>query len=278
MESTKEDGLRQLIVDLYAELKSGDRIARKMDISRKTVYRLLHEAGVNLPHVNHPEVSSRRKGLQGETALAAARDYKDGMKLSDLQTKYGVGETAIRRAATDAGVELRPHGAQSRRIKDEDAKEMARLYQEDHWSQAQISAKFRCAQAVVSRALKEQGVKILRNVRGSQHGNWKGGKMTTGQGYIYIYVDVDDPMASMRTRTGYVLEHRLVMARKLGRPLADNESVHHINGDRSDNSDGNLQLRQGKHGAGTIYQCADCGSLHVVPVKIKNIHSSKDYF
>lgn len=37
-------------------------------------------------------------------------------------------------------------------------------------------------------------------------------------------------------------EHRLVMERKLGRPLRDNENCHHIDGDRAHNDESNLEL------------------------------------
>ena len=41
---------------------------------------------------------------------------------------------------------------------------------------------------------------------------------------------------------GYVREHRLVAEQMIGRPIGPDEIVHHINGDKLDNSQSNLQV------------------------------------
>lgn len=44
------------------------------------------------------------------------------------------------------------------------------------------------------------------------------------------------------SNTGYVLEHRLVMEKKIGRYLARDELVHHIDGNRENNNINNLEI------------------------------------
>lgn len=72
--------------------------------------------------------------------------------------------------------------------------------------------------------------------------SWKGGKTKMKNGYILIKLSPDDFFYPMVSNNGYVLEHRLVMAKLLGRLLSPKEIVHHINDIRDDNRQCNLQL------------------------------------
>ena len=66
----------------------------------------------------------------------------------------------------------------------------------------------------------------------------------TMDGYVKIKVAAD------RNRRNFVLEHRFVMERHIGRPLLKHEDVHHINGVRDDNRLENLQLWESSHPSG----------------------------
>ena len=58
------------------------------------------------------------------------------------------------------------------------------------------------------------------------------------------------------------------MQQHLGRALRHEETVHHINGDKTDNQLENLQLRTGRHGKHVAYRCLDCGSQRVAPITV----------
>lgn len=76
----------------------------------------------------------------------------------------------------------------------------------------------------------------------SKHPAWKGGKITDYFGYAQIKLSPDDFFYPMANSNSYVREHRLIMARHLGRNLHRWEIVHHKNHIRDDNRIENLQL------------------------------------
>ena len=96
--------------------------------------------------------------------------------------------------------------------------------------------RLRCVQC----AIKAGVVNYAHCHKGKLNPRWKGIKRNK-EGYSLIWVDPTDFFHSMAT-TNYVLEHRLVMAKHLGRNLHRWEIVHHKNHIKDDNRIENLQL------------------------------------
>ncbi len=80
--------------------------------------------------------------------------------------------------------------------------------------------------------------KRMPQTSGEKNYGWKGGRQKNSHGYILVYKP-NHPFCNKRR---YILEHRLVMEKHIGRYLLSKEVVHHINKIHSDNRPENLIL------------------------------------
>jgi endogenous inhibitor of DNA gyrase (YacG/DUF329 family) len=82
-------------------------------------------------------------------------------------------------------------------------------------------------------------------MKGARNPAWKGGVTYRKRHGNYVsvkYVRCPPEFASMARTDGYVMEHRLVMARLIGRPLLRVECVHHEDHKPLNNNPSNLEL------------------------------------
>ena len=89
--------------------------------------------------------------------------------------------------------------------------------------------------------------------KGNHSPSWRGGRRKLKSGYIRIWKP-RHPQAVI----GYVLEHRLIMEKSLGRYLDQNETIHHKNGIKDDNRLENLELVLRRAHYGKV-KCPYCG-------------------
>lgn len=107
-------------------------------------------------------------------------------------------------------------------------------------SVAKTAQKMHANRHTVRKYLQQTGIPILFYFEATgkveQNPNWKGGR------HVGEYVYVRYPDHPHCKRCGYILEHRLVMEKHLGRHLRPGEVVHHCNGKKHDNRIDNLEL------------------------------------
>lgn len=76
-----------------------------------------------------------------------------------------------------------------------------------------------------------------------RHPNFKGGRIQNSNKYYMIFVGKHHHLADCR---GYAYEHRLNAEKKIGRRLLRTEYVHHVDEDKTNNAERNLEVYPSK--------------------------------
>jgi hypothetical protein len=84
----------------------------------------------------------------------------------------------------------------------------------------------------------ETAARFRERMQGSKHPRWKGGRRLREDGYWEVLL----PDHLRARSTGYVLEHIVLVERRIGRSMLPGEEVHHKDRNRANNADENLQL------------------------------------
>jgi transposase-like protein len=245
------------ILRLFDEGWSVKRIARHVHTKDMNISHVLKEAGLN------PRLGGKWKVFTDAQAAQLVTEHESGLSLSELARRHATSATVIRNTLRRQGVESTYRKRQAFWTPERDAW-LVEQYQSGR-SQQDLADELHYSQTAIGRRLQALGATAAKpQARGADHGSWKGGRTTDANGYIMVKVpDEHLHLVPRPIHGGCALEHRLIMAIALGRPLTKGETVHHIDGNPSNNNLGNLQLRQGQHGKGVHMICNDCGSFDI---------------
>lgn len=240
----------QVVISMYRDGATGKEIAKSLRFSKRTIFKTLHKHGLG-----------SRKKLTEDERRRIAEGYAGGIKISQLCEQFGCSDVTIFAIVKRYDVKMR-RGPTKKNFSPATVEEIVAKWKSGR-STTSLAEEYGITHSAVRYYLVKNGVPLKERLQ--RRGL---GRKQDPFGYWRVIVPRDSPYLCMANKRLYVLEHRLVMAKYLGRPLKKAETVHHIDGNRSNNSIENLQLRQGKHGSGQCWKCNTCGSCDVSPTEI----------
>lgn len=185
--------------------------------------------------------------------------YESGLTCGAIAEQFGCDRLNVRHILKRRGVQIRTYRTYPL---DDESAAIIRERRAQGLNFASIAREMGVPPHRVLGWARQMGISDFQGKKGPESHAWRGG-VTVHNGYRFLRLNEDDPLYAMAGNNSYAAEHRVVMARSLGRILTRKETVHHKNGDRLDNRLENLQLRMGQHGKGVVMTCLDCGSHNV---------------
>lgn len=116
----------------------------------------------------------------------------------------------------------------------------------------------------------EHKAKIGINQRGENNKRWKGGRHKLSSGYFLNY-NTEHP----HRMNNYVLEHRIVVEKKIGRILLRSEDVHHIDEDKENNNPDNLHLFKSRRDHSYYHKMKNIGREVALQYEYEQVHRNR---
>ena len=241
---------KEKIIELYIETdRSIVDVADEIGVGPNTLRRSIKYHGL--------ETKSRGRTDSDYTTEELAELYfEEGKSCYEVAEIADMSHGGVARRLKRNGYELRNRGEATsmadRTYGNEkegiDTDEIIDMYVNNKMSMVEIAEEVGLTRGAVGSRLYQAGVETRSESEaleikypdgrcGKKASNWSGGRTQANQsGYMYVY----KPEHPDSTQEGYVMEHRLVMEDELGRRLKDDEDVHHLNEDTTDNRPENL--------------------------------------
>lgn len=252
------------IVERFQSGELRQQIAHDLNRDCSVITKVLKRQGIEPPAKRGGSLS----GTQEEEIVDA---YLNDKTIKSIAKRYGISPQTVAKIVSRHGIPDRAKAKGYLGLSEHDRQSITSLWRDGSPQQA-LSRAYNINPATIRRVLLEGGVtqNELEERWGGQFSTERS-RSHTHEGYVRLRLPLGDPLRPMADGEGYILEHRLVMAESLGRLLLPTETVHHKDGNRTNNDIDNLELRTGAHGKGQIMQCADCGSHNIVGAPIGSL-------
>jgi len=179
-----------------------------------------------------------------ESAEEIRRLYWDeGLTSHQIGELLGVSNTTILDLMRHYNIPTR-QGGHVPSLTAESAEEIRRLYWDEELAPSEIADQLHVTTGIVCYSMKKNNIPTrslseAARVRLGSVDRWK-----DTRGYIWLSIaslsDEDQELARRMTSNSSIQEHRLIGAKKEGRPLTEKEHVHHMDGDKTNNDPENL--------------------------------------